>query len=274
MPSGLEHPAYADADKPGIFKGLVVGETGVGKSGMLASLLDDGYKIRVLDFDAGVDPVIGYVRNKANLANLNYVTLRDEFKIAGSYVKVNKAPAFQHGMALLEGKQEWEEFGAVETWGPDCILVLDTLGSAAKSSFNMVLQANGIVQPSGNRGGPEQSHYGTAQDNVERILMNLTNPNLVPCHVIVNAHWTYQEVGTGLVKPYPETIGKALNPTVGRKFNNQFSVSIKAGERLIHVVKDGMIACKSSKPLKKETYGIKTGMSEIFKEIVGSPPMG
>lgn len=272
MPSGLEHPAYAAADKPGIFKGLVVGESGVGKSGMLASLLDDGYKIRILDFDAGVDPIIGYARKKENLGNLDYVTLRDEFQISGSYLKVSRAPAFQHAMQLLMGKQEWEQFGAVETWGPDCILVMDTLGSASKSSFNMVLQANGIVRPSGERGGPEQSHYGTAQDNVERILLNLTNPDLVPCHVIVNAHWTYQETGGGLVKPYPETIGKALNPTVGRKFNNQFSVSIKAGNREIHVKKDGMIACKSSKPLKKESYGLETGMSEIFREIVGKPP--
>lgn len=272
MPTGLEHPAYADADKPGIFKGLIVGETGVGKSGMLASLLDAGYKIRILDFDAGVDPIIGYAKQKNLLGNLDYVTLRDKFAISGSYLKVEKAPAFQHSMRLLMGRDEWEQFGPVETWGPDCILVMDTLGSASKSSFNMVLQANGVVVPSGQRGGPEQSHYGTAQDNVERILMNLTNPDLVPCHVIVNAHWTYQPAGDGIDKPYPETIGKALNPTVGRKFNNMFSVSIRAGQRLIHVKKDGMIACKSSKPLKEETYKIEDGMAKIFAEIVGPPP--
>jgi hypothetical protein len=67
--------------------------------------------------------------------------------------------------------------------------------------------------------------------------------------------------------------GKALNPTIARKFNNLYSISIRAGDRSIKVVKDGVIPCKSSKPLKKAEYPITTGMSEIFKEIVGPPPM-
>lgn len=267
MPSGLEHPANAEG-KTGIFKGLMVGDTGTGKTGALASLLDAGYKLRVLDFDAGLDPVIGYVKDKRKLSNLSYETLRDEFKVVGSYLAVKKAPAFQRAMAKL---QNWDEFGPVETWGPDCILVVDTLGAMAVSSFNMVLQANGIVSPSGQRGGPEQSHYGTAMDNIDRALLWLTNPEIVPCHVLVNAHWSTNDEG-GMSRLVPETIGNKLSPKVGRKFNNLFSFSITAGERSIKVKKDGLIACKSSKPLSKDKYPIESGMAEIFKEIVGPPP--
>lgn len=269
MPSGLDHPAHADAEKRGIFKGLMVGVSGAGKTGMLSSLLDDGYKLRVLDFDRGLDPIIGYAKKRGNLANLSYETLTDEFALKNGYMAIKKAPAFQRAMAKLAA---WDDFGPVESWDSDTILVLDTLGSMSKSSFNMVLQANGVVVPSGQRGGPEQSHYGTAQDNIDRLLLNLTDPNLVPCHVIVNAHWTYQESSSGRVEPYPETIGKALNPSVARKFNNLFSISITAGNRSIKVQKDGVIPCKSSKPLHKPEYSIETGMSEIFKEIVGQPP--
>jgi hypothetical protein len=140
------------------------------------------------------------------------------------------------------------------------------------AAFNMVLQANGVVNPSGQRGGPEQSHYGAAMESIERALDWLTNPDLVPCHVIVNAHWTYQDADNGLMKAYPETVGNKLSPKVGRKFNSLFSVSITAGQRSIKVRKDGMIACKSAKPLSKEQYPVETGMADIFKEMVGEPP--
>lgn len=268
MPSGLEHPANAEG-KTGIFKGLMVGETGTGKTGALAALLDAGYKIRVLDFDAGLDPLIGYAKKRDRLANLDYETLRDEFKVSGSYLAVKKAPSFQRALALLGG---WGDYGPVQTWGSDCILVIDTLGAMSTSAFNMVLRANGVTNPSGQRGGPEQSHYGAAMESIERALDWLTNPLLVPCHVIVNAHWTYQDADNGLLKAYPETVGNKLSPKVGRKFNNLFSFSISAGARSIKVRKDGMIACKSSKPLKKEQYPIEAGLAEIFAEIVGPPP--
>lgn len=268
MPSGLDHPANASDERSAVFKGLIVGETGTGKTGALASLLDAGYKLRVLDFDAGLDPLIGYAKKRDNLANLNYETLRDEFKVVGSYLAVKKAPSFQRALSLLNN---WGDFGAVQTWGPDTILVIDTLGAMSKAAFNMVLQANGVVSPSGNRGGPEQSHYGAAMESIERALDWLTNPDLVPCHVIVNAHWTYQDTG-GFPKAYPETVGTKLSPTVGRKFNNLFSVSISAGARSIKVKKDGMVACKASKPLKNESYSVETGLAEIFLELVGKPP--
>lgn len=269
MPSGTEHPAYSEGGAPGIYKGLHVGITGAGKTGCLAALLDAGYKIRALDFDRGLDPIIGYAKKRDLLHNLSYVTLTDSFKLRNGFMAIEKAPAFQRAMQLLD---DFEGLGPVQSWGSDTILLIDTLGSMSKSSFNMVLQANGVSRPSGERGGPEQSHYGAAQDNVERLLLNLTNPQLVPCHVIVNAHWTYQETSTGRTEPYPETIGKALNPTIGRKFNNLLSFSITAGQRQINVKKDGTIPCKTSKPMKKDSYSIDTGMAEIFKEIVGPPP--
>lgn len=270
MPSGVDHPANAEG-KTGVFKGLMVGVSGAGKTGMMASLLDKGYKIRALDFDRGLDPLIGYAKKRELLANLSYHTLTDEFVLRNGFMAIKSAPAFQRALKMLDG---WDDFGPVHSWGTDTILLIDTLGSMSKSAFNMVLQANGVVRPSGERGGPEQSHYGAAQDNVERLLLNLTNPELVPCHVIVNAHWTWQDRPDGRTEAYPETIGKALNPTIARKFNNLFSISIAAGNRSIKVVKDGVIPCKASRPLQKAEYSIETGMAEIFREIVGPPPAG
>jgi len=271
MSSLLEHPAHKDADKRGIFKGLIVGDSGSGKTGAIASLVDAGYKIRIMDFDAGLDPLVGYVKDKNKLANVEFETLRDRFKMRGSYLAVDKAPAYQRGMALL---QDWNGAGPVQDWDPDTILVIDTLGRMARASFNMVLQANAVIVPSGQRGGPEQSHYGTAMENVERTVSLLTNPDIVPCHVLVNAHWAYQEDGSGILRPFPETIGNKLNPKIARDFNNLFSVSINGNKRSIKVKRDGVIGCKSSRPLSKESYDLETGLADIFLEVVGPHPKG
>jgi hypothetical protein len=277
MPSLTHHPSVAGERR--IYKGLHVGVTGTGKTGALASLVEQGYKLRILDFEDGLDPIAGYISEPKRklLANVSYHTLKDEFKLVGSYMSIGKAPSFQRAMALLN---DWKDedapdgtWGPVSSWGDDTILVLDTLGSFSRCAFNMVLQANAALGPPGARGGPEQSHYGAAQTNVERVLDRLTTPELVPCHVIVNAHWTWQDTDVGTAQAYPATIGKALSPNVGQKFNNMLGFSAGPAGKLIKTQRDGLISLKSSKPLK-ESYQLATGLAEIFKEVVGPPPAG
>lgn len=277
MPSLTQHPSVAGTR--GTYKGLHVGDSGSGKTGALAALVEDGYKLRVLDFEDGLDPIAGYITpsKRELIANVSYHTLKDQFQMFGTYLAIKKAPSFQRAMKLL---QNWEDeaapegsYGPVETWGDDTILVIDTLGSMARASFNMVLHANNALAPSGGKGGPEQSHYGTAQDNIERLLDMLTTPEVVPCHVIVNAHWTWQEGDLGSQRAYPRTVGKALSPKVGEKFNNMLGFSISPAGKSIKTQKDGMISLKTHKPLK-ESYPIATGLRDIFAELVGPAPAG
>lgn len=276
MPSLDQHPSVKGTR--GIYKGLHVGDSGTGKTGALAALVEQGYKLRILDFEDGLDPIAGYIAadKRALLSNVSYHTLKDEFKLAGSYITIKKAPSFQRAMALLNS---WEDesapegsYGAAQTWGDDTILVIDTLGSLSRAAFNMVLQANGALAPSGQRGGPEQTHYGTAQDTVERFLDMLTTPEMLPCHVIVNAHWTWQEGDLGNQRAYPATIGKALNPKIGQKFNNMLGFASGPSGKVIKTQRDGTISLKTRKPLK-ESYPIGTGLADIFKELVGPPPL-
>lgn len=276
MSSFVNHPAVQDpaSGKRGIYKGLHVGASGAGKTGAIAALIDAGYKVRALDFDRGLDPIAGYTKKRANLSNVDYHTLVDEFKIVGQALVVKKAPAFQRAMALLEKwvTDDGEDFGPVQSWGDDTILLIDTLGSMGRSSLNMVLNANGVLGAQGTKGGPEQSHWGTAMDNVERLLLQLTNPDLVPCHLIVNAHWTYQEDSSGAPVALPEALGTKLNPKVARNFNNMLGFSLQAGQRKIKTQRDGVVTLKTSKPLKNPDYPLDTGLADIFKEIVGPHP--
>ena len=258
------------ADHPSLsrIKALMVADSGTGKTGALASLIDAGYYMRILDFDGGLDILPRYVKDKSKLANVHYVTLKDRFKIVGNQMVINKAPSFQRAMSLMENWKEGDvSLGAVETWGTDTIFVIDTLGKMSRASLNMVLQANGFIGKP-----PEIQHWGTAMENVERVLTNLNSDDVVKCHLIVNTHLTYQEAADGMNRPYPEAIGTKLNPKIARDFNNMFGLKIMGTERKIHTSRMGTFALKSCSPDLKETYPVSTGWAEIFEALVGPPP--
>jgi hypothetical protein len=73
-----------------------------------------------------------------------------------------------------------------------------------------------------------------------------------------------EQEGVGVVRSYPEALGTKLNPKVGRYFNNLISLSVQGGEKSFKVKKDGLLACKTSRPLPKDKYPLETGLAEIF----------
>lgn len=256
MPSLAEHPAND------VVKALIVGDSGAGKTGSLASLIDAGYKLRILDFENGLDPLLGYVKDRSKLANVNYVTLKDKFKIIGSSLSIEKAPSFQRAMKLLNGEDDWKEFGPVATWDKDTVLVVDALSSMGRTSLNMVLHANNhLMKP------PEIQHWGAAMENIEKLLGNITNPDLVPCHLVILTHVTYQErEGEGITKAFPEALGTKLNPKVGRYFNNLIALSRTAAGQSFKTKREGLIQCKTSRPIN-DSYKIDNGLAEIFAAL-------
>jgi hypothetical protein len=267
-------PSLDTLSTGGPVKLLVVGDSGTGKTGGLASLVDAGYKLRVLDFEEGIAPLAGFVKDKSKLKNVSVHQLKDEFRIAGNQIAIKRAPAFQTGMGLLN---DWKEpdgtLGPIQSWGLDTIFVLDTLGSFSKSSLNMVLQANAKLT-----GNPEIQHYGTAMDNVEKALDMLTNKNLVPCHVIVIAHLAYVEEKDSKGQPYPakafpETIGAKLNPKVARKFNNMIALQRVGNQREYRTKQSGLVSCKTAVQIA-DKYPVETGMAEIFRDLQGSKSLG
>ena len=61
-------------------KMLLIGDTGSGKTGALASLAKAGYKLHILDFDNGV-PVIASYLNEAELKTVEVEVLTDKMKV-------------------------------------------------------------------------------------------------------------------------------------------------------------------------------------------------
>ena len=182
MPSMTEHPSST------LVKAICAADSGSGKSGSLASLVDAGFNVRVLDFDNGLSVLRGFVKKKENLANVHYVDqLTDELKLVGGRIGITKAPAFQRAMAALDegGEKYWgAAIPPLNKWTPRDWLVVDSYSMAGRACLQMVMHANAK-----DLGHPEIQHYGTAMENLEKWVAMLTSSE-VNCNVLLNTHIT------------------------------------------------------------------------------------
>ena len=258
MPSMLDHESNF------LVKALIAADTGSGKTGALASLLDAGYNVRVLDFDNGLSTVKNYVKDRSKLANMQYVTLRDELGLLAGRMIIKKANAFQRGMDALDkggklGDGLWEvDVPPLKEWTPQDVLVVDSFSMMGRSALYNVMQGNAAAMKA-----PEIQHYGTAMDNLEKFLGQVTSP-VINCNVIITTHLMNIE---GTPKLYPEALGSKLGPKIGRYFDNFWSISITGDKRTFKTKKDGLLGLKCAKNLKDE-YPIEDGLAKIFKELL------
>lgn len=258
---------FSDHESNTLVKALNAADSGSGKTGSLACLVDAGFNLRCLDFDQGLSVIKGYVKDRSKLKNVHFVdNLVDDYMLAGGRVGVKAANAFQRAMDALEkgGEKYWGKAGAhigpISTWTSRDILLLDSLTFCGRSCLLMVMQANGAGMKN-----PEIQHYGTAMDNLEKMLGHLKSPKMTPCHVIVNTHVSKEE---GSARMLPEALGSKLMPKVPRYFDNMISLSLTAGERTFKTKKDNMLALKTAVPLP-DTLPISTGWTTIFEKLTG-----
>lgn len=257
-------PAMTEHESNSLVKAMIAADSGSGKTGALASLVDAGFNLRILDFDNGLSVLKGYVKDKSKLANVFYVDkLSDQLKLVGGRVGIQKAPAFQRAMDALDkgGKEFWgtDEIGPISTWTTKDILVLDSLTMAGRTSLQMVMQANAAGFKS-----PEIQHYGTAMENIEKWVQMLM-ADATPCNVIINTHITGVD---GDARLYPDALGSKLPPKIGKHLDNLLGLRVKGGNRVFLTRQDGLLALKSAVPLP-ETIPIETGWVTIFEKLTG-----
>lgn len=220
-----------------LFKGLLVGYPGTGKTGALACLANAGYNIRILDFDGNIEPLARYVRPEFR-ENVEIVALEDRLKMGPRRVEPLGIPtAFATALKLLdnwkykEGERE-VDFGPVTKWTSDDILVLDSLTGMGRAAFRRTIVLNG-------RTGdklPRIQDWGAAMGDQEALIELLTSAS-VPCHVIVTAHLVMigpdiaeadddeatkavkeRELKLVPTKLYPSALGRTLPPKIAEHF--------------------------------------------------------
>ncbi len=276
-------PGIADHQSSECTKMLLIGDSGSGKSGALASLAAEGYNLRILDLDNGLDvlknyltdPTSEYVKRNPNAAaNVRFQTITDQMKNVGGRLQHAKATVWQRTVAQLSNWVELDdkgaaiagtELGSITTWGSQDVLVIDSLTMLSNAALAFVLAMNGRLGQH-----PQLQDWGAGQTLIESLIQMLYDEN-VKCNVVVNCHVSY--IGEeGNQKGYPNTLGKALPPKIGRYFNTilmaKSSGSGAATKRQIVTNPTGMVELKNTAPLRvAPAYDLATGLAEYFRAV-------
>lgn len=285
-------------------KGLLLGESTSGKTGALMSLAAVGYKLRILDLDNKTDLLRDYAlnpnspyvkRNPSVAANISVKTCVDPMKFEGGRIIPASVTAWQTftGM-LMNWKDGGEDFGPVTRWGPDCVLVVDTLSSLAKWAYNFHLLMNQAIGKDRTQNEARRD-IGATQSHIRKFLDSLMSEG-IKCHILVLTHITsVTEFGDnpgGLspddkkstaINGFPSAIGRALGPEISRGMNNVWIIrpsglGTGATRRIytnIQQQNGAIISAMTSAPLRaKESYDIQWGLAELFQDIRGVGPNG
>src|SRR5216683_1625548 len=98
-------PTLSNHQSNDFTKMLIMGDSGTGKTGALASLVKAGYKLRILDFDNGLDVLKQFVYKDCpeNIDNVEFRTLQDKLKATplGSIVD-GQPKAFPAALRMLD----------------------------------------------------------------------------------------------------------------------------------------------------------------------------
>lgn len=247
---------------------LLIGESGTGKTGGLTSLVKAGYNLRILDWDNGLDTLKLFIKRTCpeRLGSVEYRTLRDIRKASPIGPIIPGGPkAFINGLKMLDRWQYDDiDLGSPAEWGPECILVLDSLSFMSDAAEDW---ARTIV-PSGKGGQDGRAVIGEAQRAIESMLGLLTN-HAFKTNVIVTAHVTYNEMPDGTKKGVPVAPGQKLSAIIPRYFNSvALCTSSANGRRSIKTVSTGMIDLKNPAPFEMAPeLPIETALADFFKTV-------
>ena len=246
---------------------LLMGDSKSGKTGALAPLTKK-YKLRILDYDNGLDALAQVVKrdNPSGLANIEFRTLRDKYTMTPTGpVVMGTATAFVEGTKMLDRwKYGTTDLGVPAEWGPDCILVVDSFTFMSDAAMNF---REPLVPRSKDGKYDVRAAYKDAQDAVEAILAAITSESF-RTNVIVISHVKYVDNPDGTKKGYPTSIGSALSPQIPRYFNSVALAQTIAGKRTIQTAPTAMIDLANPASFKMlPTMPIETGLGTFFETL-------
>lgn len=200
---------------------------------------------------------------------MEYETLRDKFKTTenGAEVPAGTAKAYVTATKRLN---KWSDGSIPAEWGPDTILVIDSLTALSRAAYFWAFGLNPKARD-------KRQIFFTAQQSIINILALLTSAEM-KTNVIVISHIKYEEVydneGNLLSKKgYPTAVGTALGPQLAQFFNTAL-VAETTGvmtnvKRHIRFVPDGVTYAKAPIIGKNGKLPLETGLAEIFAKLKG-----
>lgn len=224
---------------------LLEGPAGTGKTTALGTIADAGVELFVQFTENGLETLLGYWMDKgkpippnvhwnvlqrspgsmavlaASAKMVNDYTLDALFKMNDpNRSKHNQFWVMLQSLANFKCAHCGKEFGPVDSWGPDKCLAIDSLTGINPIAMSLVI---------GNKAVRSQQDWGVAQDQIERILRQLTDG--IKCHFVLTAH-VEREVDAvfGGVKVTVSTLGRALAPKIPPMFSDVI-LSVRDGAK-------------------------------------------
>lgn len=261
-----------------VIHAICIGNSGAGKTGALAGLAEEGYKVRVLALEEGTEILSNLLAGKAGFDNIDVESCVDVMHLHGpnKLMKAKDATAFPKAMNTVAN---WPGFGSPTGWGPDSVLVIDTMTSLGRACMNHVFKMKGkLGDVSVESVKVSQPDWGDAMKLQEDFISMLQS---LPCHVIVNSHITFVTPdGESADKGYPSALGSKLPPKIGGYFNHQLFYTTQGmglnKQRGISTKSALLIDTKTSAPGKvKDWYPLdpakplEGGLRQYFKDVLG-----
>lgn len=226
--------AKAAFDLPGV-NVLLMGPAGTGKTHSIGTLVDAGVEVFYLGLEPGLESLVGYYTDRGQPipANLHWHILEapsasfesmlgDATKIntlsLDSLAKMIDPNKSKHNQFLklltclnnFTDQRSGESFGPVDKWSASRCLVIDGMAGLGRAAMSLVI---------GGKAVKNQSDWGIAQDQLERLLRNICDG--CKCHFVLLAHVEREtDQILGGIKIMVSTLGRALAPKIPPMFSD------------------------------------------------------
>lgn len=272
---------------------MLVGYPGAGKTGSLACLVKAGFKLRIMDFDGNLDPLVRFVP-KEFWPNIDVVQLVDTIRGGlKSHEIVGIPTAFADAFRLMDHWKHTTRSGKVidlgnprKDWGPDTIMLLDGLTMMGRAAFRRT-----CAMMNRNAFNTRRQDWGTAMADQEAFLEKLRSVNN-RFHVVATAHLKIigpkgeEKADTDLTielkekaaeivptRLYPSALGRELPPTIGGLFPTLLLVETDSkgskAKRVIRTIPRPELDLKVPALDVPATLPIEDGLLTIFNKLTG-----
>jgi hypothetical protein len=243
-------------------KVLILGHNGTGKTGSLAALAANGYKLRIIDGDKGTATLFGLLTNpkypyRKYMEEKGY-SLKDAVSYIPLDVPMGNKSVDQHSIHKLLAPtsasawlkigdllNEWKDgdvnYGNIKTWDNDTVLVLDSLTTVCDLAYYYVQVLRGQLGAL-DGGFIYQANVRNTQELLGRLL-EIFRSDEIRCNIVVLGHieWVDDtngvsrrpqvlhdekgaETGVSPATGYPKSISRPFSTTIGMYFNDIYSI--------------------------------------------------
>lgn len=281
------------------YRAIHIGYPGSGKTGALACLANAGWKLRGLDYDGNIGSLVPYLSEEAmQPGHVDVLTLMDRMRNNaqdGRVEAMGVPTAFNEGLEMLI---QWKykmpdgtevDLGKSDDWGQDTIVFVDTITTWGKAA-----KLRAMKMANKNAGNMTSAVWGMAVADVINAINIMKRKNF---HLIINAHKQVlgpqdfmtqnddkadneaikeaklEQIKDGMIphRYYPVGVTKNNSTTIHGELPImlEFKKEKVMGKdvRIIDTVGSSIIDVKIPGKNIKKTYGIETGLLEIFEAL-------